>query len=38
MSDVSYLRGPVKKDRPAPTQRTVTRRPPEGTEPGVVDP
>jgi large subunit ribosomal protein L4 len=26
MSDVAYLRGPVKKERPAPVVRTVTRR------------
>ncbi len=37
MSDVSYLRGPVKKDRPAPATRTVTRRSLQGADLGVVD-
>jgi large subunit ribosomal protein L4 len=36
MSDVTYLRGPVKKDRPAPSTRTVTRRSLEGAELGTV--
>lgn len=36
MSDVSYLRGPVKKDRPAPAARTVTRRSLAGAELGTV--
>lgn len=37
MSDVSYLRGPVRKERPAPTTRTVARRSLAGAELGVVD-
>jgi len=37
MSDVSYLRGPVKKERPEPVARTVTRRSLDGAELGVVD-
>jgi hypothetical protein len=27
MSDVFTLRGPIKKDRPEPTKRTLTRKP-----------
>jgi large subunit ribosomal protein L4 len=36
MSDVDYLRGPVKKDRPEPIARTVTRRDLSGAELGTV--
>ncbi|MDE3065677.1 MAG: 50S ribosomal protein L4 [Acidobacteriota bacterium] len=36
MSDVGYLRGPVKKDRPEPVARTVARRSLEGAELGTV--
>ncbi len=37
MSEVATLRGPVKKERPAPAQRSVTRRSLEGAELGQVD-
>ena len=37
MSDVSTLRGPVKRDRPEPQKRTVTRRSLEGAELGSVE-
>jgi large subunit ribosomal protein L4 len=37
MSDVSFLRGPVKKERPEPIARTVTRRSLDGAELGTVD-
>ena len=37
MSDVFTLRGPVKKDRPAPLQRSITRRGLDGTELGSVE-
>ena len=36
MSDVFTLRGPVKKDRPVPLSRSVTRRGLDGTELGTV--
>ena len=36
MSEVSTLRGPVKKDRPAPAQRTVERKSLDGTTLGSV--
>jgi large subunit ribosomal protein L4 len=37
MSDVSYLRGPVKKDRPEPVARTLARRDLSGAELGTVE-
>jgi large subunit ribosomal protein L4 len=37
MSDVFTLRGPVKKDRPEPTKRSVTRTSIDGTSLGSVD-
>ena len=37
MSEVFTLRGPVKKDRPEPTQRSVTRRSLDGATLGTVD-
>ena len=37
MSDVFTLRGPIKKDRPAPAKRSVTRRALDGTELGSVE-
>ncbi len=37
MSEVSTLRGPVKKDRPAPAQRTVTRKSLDGASLASVD-
>ncbi len=37
MSDVFTLRGPVKKDRPAPAQRTVARKSLAGADLGSVD-
>lgn len=36
MSDVFTLRGPIKKDRPAPESRSVTRKSLDGTELGTV--
>ena len=36
MSDVFTLRGPIKKDRPAPQSRSVTRKGLDGTELGTV--
>ncbi len=36
MTDVFTLRGPIKKDRPAPTARSATRRSLDGTELGTV--
>ncbi|MFI5034692.1 MAG: 50S ribosomal protein L4 [Acidimicrobiales bacterium] len=36
MSGVTYLRGPVRKERPAPVARTVTRRALDGTALGTV--
>ena len=36
MSDVSTLRGPVKKDRPEPAKRSITRKSLDGTELGTV--
>jgi len=37
MSDVFTLRGPVKKDRPEPARRSVTRRSLDGAELGTVE-
>jgi large subunit ribosomal protein L4 len=37
MSEVFTLRGPIKKDRPAPAERSVTRRTLAGVELGSVD-
>ena len=37
MSDVFTLRGPVKKDRPEPAKRSVTRKSLDGQELGTVD-
>ena len=37
MSDVFTLRGPIKKDRPAPAQRSVARRSLDGTALGTVE-
>jgi large subunit ribosomal protein L4 len=37
MSDTFTLRGPIKKDRPAPVERSVTRRTLAGAELGTVD-
>ncbi|HEY5120634.1 MAG TPA: 50S ribosomal protein L4, partial [Acidimicrobiales bacterium] len=37
MSDVFTLRGPVKKDRPEPAKRSVTRKSLDGKELGTVD-
>jgi len=37
MSDVFTLRGPIKKDRPEPAKRSVTRRALDGTELGAVE-
>jgi large subunit ribosomal protein L4 len=37
MSDVFTLRGPVKKDRPEPAKRSVTRKSLNGTELGTVE-
>jgi large subunit ribosomal protein L4 len=37
MSDVFTLRGPVKKDRPEPAKRSVTRKSLDGTELGTVE-
>jgi large subunit ribosomal protein L4 len=37
MSDVFTLRGPIKKDRPAPANRSVARKSLDGTELGTVD-
>ena len=37
MSDVFTLRGPVKKDRPEPVKRSVTRKDLEGKDLGAVD-
>jgi large subunit ribosomal protein L4 len=37
MSEVFTLRGPVKKDRPEPTKRSVTRTSLDGTELGTVE-
>ena len=37
MSDVFTLRGPIKKDRPAPQKRSVARRSLEGAELGTVE-
>ena len=36
MSDVFTLRGPIKKDRPEPAKRSVTRRALDGKELGAV--
>ena len=37
MTDVFTLRGPIKKDRPEPAKRSVTRKSLDGTELGSVD-
>jgi large subunit ribosomal protein L4 len=37
MTDVFTLRGPIKKDRPEPAKRSVTRKSLDGTELGKVD-
>jgi large subunit ribosomal protein L4 len=37
MTDVFTLRGPIKKERPEPAKRTVTRKSLDGTELGSVD-